>query len=82
MYIYIYYQVADSLHCIDKEQLYKAVYHLTLKNVFLWFHRNKELEQQELKNDSQATTTKKKFAIDLRTPEEMQQTIEDQETEA
>lgn len=44
--------------------------------------RVKEIEQQELKNDSQAAATKKKFAIDLRTPEEMQQTIEDQETEA
>lgn len=42
--------------------------------------RVKELEQQELKNDSQAA--KKKFAIDLRTPEEMKQSIEDQETEA
>lgn len=42
--------------------------------------RVKEIEQQELKNDSQAV--KKKFAIDLRTPEEMQQTIDDQETEA
>lgn len=41
--------------------------------------RVKEMEQQELKNDSQAAATKKKFAIDLRTPEEM---IEDQETEA
>lgn len=44
--------------------------------------RVKEIEQQELKNDSQATAAKKKFAIDLRTPEEMKQTIEDQETEA
>ncbi|XP_055323097.1 uncharacterized protein LOC129578460 isoform X3 [Sitodiplosis mosellana] len=42
--------------------------------------RVKEIEQQELKNDSQ--TAKKKFAIDLRTPEEMRQTIDDQETEA
>lgn len=44
--------------------------------------RIKEIEQQELKNDSQIAVTKKKFAIDLRTPEEMHQTIEDQETEA
>lgn len=44
--------------------------------------RVKEIEQQELKHDSQAAATRKKFAIDLRTPEEMQQTIEDQETEA
>lgn len=44
--------------------------------------RVKEIEQQQLKNDSQTAATKKKFAIDLRTPEEMQQTIEDQETEA
>lgn len=44
--------------------------------------RVKEMEQQELKNDSQTGAAKKKFAIDLRTPEEMQQRIEDQETEA
>lgn len=42
--------------------------------------RVKEIEQKELNNDSQAV--KKKFAIDLRSPEEMQQTIDDQETEA
>lgn len=45
--------------------------------------RVREIEQQEMKNNSlQTSTVKKKFAIDLRTPEEMQQTIEDQETEA
>lgn len=42
----------------------------------------KEMEQQQLKNDSQTATAKKRFAIDLRSPEEMQQTIDDQETEA
>lgn len=43
--------------------------------------RVKKLEQQELNNSdsSQTASGKKKFAIDLRTPEEMQ---EDQETEA
>lgn len=45
--------------------------------------RVKEIEQHELSTDNTQTATgKKKFAIDLRTPEEMQQTIEDQETEA
>lgn len=45
--------------------------------------RVKEIEQHELnKDNTQTATGKKKFAIDLRTPEEMQQTIEDQETEA
>lgn len=44
--------------------------------------RVKEMELQELKNESHTAATKKKFAIDLRTPEEMKQTIEDQETEA
>lgn len=43
----------------------------------------KETEQREANGESGATATaKKKFAIDLRTPEEMQQTTEDLETEA
>lgn len=33
-------------------------------------------------SENMASTPKKKFAIDLRTPEEMQQSAEDQETEA
>lgn len=44
--------------------------------------RVKEIEQKEIRNENAQMNGKKKFAIDLRTPEEMQQTIEDQETEA
>lgn len=44
--------------------------------------RVKELEQNEIFNDRAQVNGKKKFAIDLRTPEEMRQTIGDQETEA
>lgn len=44
--------------------------------------RVKELEQKGIFNDRTQAYGKKKFAIDLRTPEEMRQTIDDQETEA
>lgn len=41
--------------------------------------RVKEIEQKELCNDNTRVNGKKKFAIDLRSPEEMQhQSIEDQ----
>lgn len=44
--------------------------------------RVKETEQREHNGDHSAVPVKKKFAIDLRTPEEMQQSAEDRETEA
>lgn len=44
--------------------------------------RVKETEQREQNGDNSAAPVKKKFAIDLRTPEEMQQSAEDRETEA
>lgn len=44
--------------------------------------RVKETEQTDQNGDNTQVPTKKKFAIDLRTPEEMQQSAEDQETEA
>lgn len=44
--------------------------------------RVKETEQREQNGDNPAASVKKKFAIDLRTPEEMQQSAEDRETEA
>lgn len=44
--------------------------------------RVKESEEMGKNGNTMASTSKKKFAIDLRTPEEMQQTAEDQETEA
>lgn len=44
--------------------------------------RVKEAEQNEQTNENGSIMTKKKFAIDLRTPEEMRQTTEDIETEA
>lgn len=44
--------------------------------------RVKELEQKDIFSDETQVNGKKKFAIDLRTPEEMRQTIADQETEA
>lgn len=44
--------------------------------------RVKEAEEKNPSGTSSSTSTRKKFAIDLRTPEEMQQEIEEQETEA
>lgn len=45
--------------------------------------RVKENELNELRNNkAHAINGKNKYAIDLRLPEEMHQTIEDQETEA
>lgn len=44
--------------------------------------RVKELEEKERAEGKVITTQRKKFAIDLRTPEEMQQELNDIETEA
>lgn len=45
--------------------------------------RVKEIEQNEMRsNKAHPMNGRKKFAVDLRLPEEMHQTIEDQETEA
>lgn len=67
--------------CFDRALARKLTY--ALAAAFQEYSKRvKEIELQELKTEPHTAETKKKFQIDLRTPEEMQQTIADQETEA